>query len=205
MGYDIGGNIDPDPVIIALDPTAAQDNPDWKFVTDSSEPPVTTLVRKVYVAQIGTAKYESLAQAIAAAPTDGTETTITMIADSAEPAVITVASGKNVVLDLNGKTVSYTTDAKSVYFITNEGTLTIEDNSANADGQVLLTAQPDTGYSKETVTIYNCGGTLTLASGTIKNPRSTWRAARSPRRAATRRCACTRTARPRARCSARTM
>ena len=121
------------------------------------------------VAQIGANKYETLAEAIAAVPTTGAETTITMIADSAEPAVITVASGKNVVLDLNGKTVSYTTDAKSVYFLTNEGTLTIEDNSANADGQILLTAQPDTGYSVENVTIYNCGGTLTLVSGTVKN------------------------------------
>ena len=127
------------------------------------------LVRKVYVAQIGSTKYETLAEAVAAVPTTGAETTITMIANSAEPAVITVASGKNVVLDLNGKTVSYTTDAKSVYFITNEGTLTIQDNSTNADGQVLLTAQPDTGYSVENVTIYNCGGTLTLVSGTIKN------------------------------------
>lgn len=121
------------------------------------------------VAQIGETKYATLAEAIAAVPTTGAETTITMIANSAEPAVITVASGKSVVLDLNGKTVSYTTDAKSVNFLTNKGTLTIQDNSENADGQVLLTAQPDTGYSVENVTIYNCGGTLTLVSGTVKN------------------------------------
>ncbi len=126
-----------------------------------------------YVAQIvsgtTTNKYASLEAAIAVVPTDGTETTITMITNSVETAVITVASGKNIVLDLNGKTVSYTTDAKSVYFITNKGALTIEDNSANADGQILLTAQPDTGYSVENVTIYNENGTLTLLSGTIKN------------------------------------
>ena len=42
-----GGN--DDPVIIALDPTAAQDNADWMFVTDSSvEPAVTTLVRRTF-------------------------------------------------------------------------------------------------------------------------------------------------------------
>ena len=38
-----------DPVIIVLDQTAAQDNADWIFATDSSvEPPVTTLVRRTY-------------------------------------------------------------------------------------------------------------------------------------------------------------
>ncbi len=151
------------------DPTAYVDTETYEVAVDTPSAGYWTVRAPQPVAQIGTTKYETLAEAIAAVPTTGAETTITMIADSAEPAVITVASGKNVVLDLNGKTVSYTTDAKSVYFLTNEGTLTIQDNSENADGQVLLTAQPDTGYSKETVTIYNCGGTLTLASGTIKN------------------------------------
>ena len=115
------------------------------------------------------AKFESLTEAVAAVPTDGTETTITMINSSAEPAVITVATGKNVVLDLNGKTVSYTTDEKNVYFLTNKGTLTVKDTSENAEGQILLTAQPDSSYSIEAVTVYNLGGTLTLESGTVKN------------------------------------
>ena len=65
--------------------------------------------------------------------------------------------------------MSYTTNDKSVYFITNNGTFTVQDTSDNADGKILLTAQPDTGYSVETVTVYNLGGTLNLDSGIIEN------------------------------------
>lgn len=118
------------------------------------------------VAMIGDQPYNSLAEAIVAVPAN-TETTITMIADSAETGVITIAEGKNVVLDLAGHTVSYTTDAKSVYFITNNGTLTVQDSGNN--GTILLTAAPDTGYSVENVTVYNLGGTLNLDSGIIEN------------------------------------
>lgn len=120
------------------------------------------------VAMIGTTPYTSLAAAIAAVPTDGTATTITMIANSAEASTITIAATKNIVLELNGKTVSYTTDAKSVYFITNNGTLTVQD-STQTPGEILLTAQADTGYSVENVTVYNLGGTLNLNSGIIEN------------------------------------
>ena len=123
-----------------------------------------------YVAEItGGAKYETLAEAIAAVPTDDTKTTITMLANSAETGVITVAAGKNVELDLNDKTVSYTTTVSnaSTYFITNKGTLTIKDSGTN--GRILLTA-PNVGYgSYETVTVYNLGGTLNLTDGIIQN------------------------------------
>lgn len=166
VGYAIGYATEDSDTIETL--TAEAEDMGLTVVSSGTYAAMTNLKENM-VATIDNVPYLTLAEAIAAVPTTGAETTITMIANSAEPAVITVASGKNVVLDLNGKTVSYTTDAKSVYFLTNEGTLTIKDNSANADGQILLTAQPDTGYSKETVTIYNCGGTLTLASGTIKN------------------------------------
>ena len=135
--------------------------------------PYTVVVAPNYVAQIVTGtttnKYVTLADAIAAVPADGTETTVQMITNSAETASITVAAGKNVVLDLNGKTVSYTSAAKDAIFITNSGTLTIEDSSENETGVLQLTAVPDTGYSVENVTVYNVGGTLTLVSGTIRN------------------------------------
>lgn len=153
------------PTITVLDETAEIGNNDWKIADGY-------LVHKVYVAQIGNVKYESLAEAIAAVPTDGTETTVTMTADSAETAGITVAAAKNVVLDLNGKTVSYASSAKDAIFIANYGTLTIQDNSENADGLLQLTAVADMGYSKQTITVYNLGGTLTLESGKIKNATS---------------------------------
>ena len=134
-----------------------------------SETGMYTVKTGSYVAQIGETKYETLADAFAAANAAGTETTIKMIDNSAEAACSTVAAGKAIILDLNGKTVSYTTDEKNVYFLTNKGTLTVKDTSENAEGQILLTAQPDSGYSMEAVTVFNLGGTLTLESGTVKN------------------------------------
>ena len=120
------------------------------------------------VAEIGGVGYPSLADAIAAVPTDGTETTIVMLADSAESGVITIAANKNIVLDLNGKTISYgtATSNASVYFITNKGTLEIIDSDEN--GLITLN-NTAANYSYESVTIYNLGGTLTLTSGKIEN------------------------------------
>jgi len=59
------------PTIAVLDATAEQANPDWKIADGY-------LVRKVYVAQIGTTKYESLAEAYGNAASGDT---IEMIAD----------------------------------------------------------------------------------------------------------------------------
>jgi len=53
------------------------------------------------VAQIGTTKYATLAAAIAAVPTDGTATTVTLLKDVSGE-TIAVNGGRNVVLDLGG-------------------------------------------------------------------------------------------------------
>ena len=135
----------------------------------------TTVIKPV--AQIGDVKYATLAEAVAAVPTDGTETTITMIEDEAVVAGITVAAGQNVVLELNGKTVSGNTDSSKTYaLITNKGTLTIQDNTdTNKDGTGtgLITtyiANPDggdvPGYASNTITN---NGDLTVKSGKIVN------------------------------------
>ena len=145
----------------------------WKDNGDGT----STLVPCVYVAQIGDVKYESLADAVAAVPTDGTETTITMIANHAVEAGVTIAAGKNVVLELNGKTVSGNTDSSKTYaLITNKGTLVIQDNTdTNVDGtgEGLITtyiANPDggdiPGYASNTITN---NGNLTVKSGKIVN------------------------------------
>lgn len=129
------------------------------------------------VAKIGDTVYASLAEAIAAVPTDGTETTITMIADEAVVAGVTIVTGKNIVLELNGKTISGNTDSSKTYaLITNKGTLTIQDNTdTNADGTGtgLITtyiANPDggdvPGYASNTITN---NGSLTVKSGKIVN------------------------------------
>lgn len=131
-----------------------------------------------YVAQIGETKYETLAEAVAAVPADGTETTITMIANEtiSGNAGVTIPAGKNIVLDLNGKTVkNAVNENKGSQVILNKGTLTIEDNSAEGTG--LLTNGIEEGsatgdwwstpqYNYATNVITN-NGTLTITSGKI--------------------------------------
>ncbi|MBO4820272.1 MAG: hypothetical protein J5548_02250, partial [Prevotella sp.] len=116
----------------------------------------TQWVQAQSVAKIGDTEYATLADAIAAVPTNGTETTITMIADetveSASGAALTIAANKNVVLDLNGKVISLSSH------IANSGTLTIQDGNGN--GKIASNA----GY-----TIVNTNGTLTIKSGTYTN------------------------------------
>ena len=136
-----------------------------------------TVIEATYVAQIGDKKYTTLANAIADVPTDGTETTITMIADEAVVAGVTVAAGQNIVLELNGKTISGNTDSSTTYaLITNKGTLVIQDNTdTNKDGTGtgLITtyiSNPDggdvPGYASNTITN---NGNLTVKSGKIVN------------------------------------
>ena len=130
-----------------------------------------------YVAQIGSTKYETLAEAVAAVPTDGTETTIIMLADEAVEAGVTIAAGKNVVLELAGHTISGNTSSTTTYaLITNRGTLTIQDSTdvnLNGTGNGLITtyiSDPDQGdipgYASNTITN---NGTLTVKSGKIVN------------------------------------
>lgn len=116
-------------------------------------------------------QYASLADAIAAVPTNGTATTIAMLDNEVFDAEskLTVATGKNIVLDLNGKTITGSNNSTgNFYFITNNGTLEITDNSASGEGQILFQSTK-TDYSNERVTIYNLGGTLTLTKGLVKN------------------------------------
>ena len=85
---------------------------------------------------------------------------------------VTVAEGKTVVLDLNGKKISRDTEAAiSSAAITNNGNLTIKDSSEPSTGKVTaFAANPDTQaipyYASNTIT--NCG-VLTVLSGTIEN------------------------------------
>lgn len=60
------------------------------------------------VAKIGTQEYETLAEAVAAVPTDGTETTITMLADVDLTETVATVYGQNVILDLNNHNITST-------------------------------------------------------------------------------------------------
>ena len=118
-------------------------------------------VEKEPVAQIGETKYTSLAAAVEAVPENGAEaTTIKMIADVELDATVTIPANKNVVLDLNGKTVSGAISGAPV--IRNNGTLAIAD-SGNA-GTIANTLD-DSSTSVKLSGAVNNYGTLTLNGG----------------------------------------
>ena len=130
-----------------------------------------------YVAQIGSRKYTSLANAVAAVPANNSKTTITMIDNHSMTEGVTIPSNKTIILELNGKTIEYITD-KTVWtaLITNRGTLTIKDltdvdGNGSGTGKIAFTAlNPDLreipGYASNTITNY---GKLTVKSGLIVN------------------------------------
>ncbi len=134
---------------------------------DSSE----SYVASVTVDDV-TTYYDSLADAVAAVSTDGTATTIKMIAGSTESASITVASGQNITLDLNGCTVDM-----GGYTLISEGTLTITDSTATTDPEVSTDYETVTYTSGKitstgTTVCAQSGGTVTLASGTVESTKN---------------------------------
>ncbi|MCQ2075246.1 MAG: hypothetical protein MJY77_08740 [Bacteroidaceae bacterium] len=119
------------------------------------------------VATIGERGYESLASAIAAAQNGNT---IKMFADFATTDKVTVGADKNIILDLNGKTISYTTDEHGS-FIENKGQLKIIDSGQNG---IITAAFNNPNWSDGCYTINNAGtydkaGKLVIESGTIEN------------------------------------
>ena len=133
--------------------------------------PVTEVTKET-VATIGDKGYATLADAVAAVPTDGPETTITMIGNDyyEDNNPITIGKNQKVILDLNGKTVSaISSKDEASALITNKGYLTIKD-SGTEGCLVMLAKSPDgreiPGYASNTVT--NCGQ-LVVENGIIRN------------------------------------
>ena len=137
------------------------------------------------VAQIGSNFYFTLAEAIAAVPTDGTKTTITMTADetvNVDQSALVVAAGKNIVLELNGHSIVGTSESgTTTALITNRGTLTIQDSSdteKNGSGNGKLMSGATTTWTWDGTDDYSGSyasnnirndGTLIIESGLIYN------------------------------------
>ena len=92
-------------MIFTLVPTAMAEGEEVSAGEGSETPAVE------YVAQIGDAKYDTLAEAVEAVPMDNTETEIVLLKDYIGSGIKVVA-GKNIVFNLNGKT--YTVDTPTV-------------------------------------------------------------------------------------------
>ena len=113
------------------------------------------------MAQIGDRKYTSLDTAIAAAK-DGD--TVTLLADVTADVVIT--ANKSITLDLNGKTLNGGT-GNTKATITNYGTITITDSSAEKTGTIK---RDDNGTEGETsYYVIRNFGTMTIEQANIIN------------------------------------
>ena len=117
------------------------------------------------VAKIGNTEYATLAAAIAAVPTDGTETTITMLNDVDISEGVEISGNKNVTLNLNGKEIKMnvaTNVAVAVFNVTGTANLTVTDTPSGGK----ITAHNDN--KKVTAVIENNGsGKVTVAGGTL--------------------------------------
>lgn len=115
------------------------------------------------VAAIGEKNFTTLEDAIIAANAGDT---ITLLENIALESTVTVPAGKEIVLDLAGKTISQTKEQTAGYqMILNDGSLTIKDSVGG--GKISYT---DSGNGGEYIsdTIYN-RGTLVVNGGTIEN------------------------------------
>ena len=114
-----------------------------------------------YVAQIGSKKYETLADAIRLAAKGKT---ITLLANVTENVEIT--ANKNLTLDLNGFTLNGGTGTAKAA-LSNLGTITIQDTSEAKTGTIK---RDDTGIVGETsYYVIRNQGTMTIESGTVIN------------------------------------
>lgn len=95
-----------------------------------------------------------------------------LVSDLVLTSLLKISAGVEVVLDLNGNTLSYTSAIAGDAMITNNGTLTIKDSGTNGKITYSYTGTPDTSYGKGNYTIFN-NGTLLLQSGIVENTTAT--------------------------------
>ena len=116
----------------------------------------------MYVAKVGSKKYETLADAIRLAANGKT---ITLLADI-EANIVILADKKNITLDLGGKTLNGGT-GNTKATITNYGTITITDSSAEKTGTIK---RDDNGTEGETsYYVIRNFGTMTIEQANIIN------------------------------------
>ena len=106
---------------------------------------------------VGNMGYVTLQSAVGAVPTDGTETTITLLDDITLSESVEIVAGKNIILDMGGNTITGDSGFTE-RFIINRGTLTITGNG-------VFDASDDSGNVYGPLNNY---GTLTIENGTFK-------------------------------------
>ncbi len=159
-------------------PENKEGNAEMVAVTAATEYTYTNVLP---VAQIGTTPYNTLAEAVAAAQN---EETITLIGNVVLAEVVTIPEGKELTIDLNGKTVTVVyqegSTTRHIYSLDNYGTLTIKDTKGNGsinsrgifvqDGS-KLTVESGSIYGIDSnggSALYQYGGDIVINGGHIE-------------------------------------
>ena len=144
----------------------------------SSETILTLSTTSIAVAQIGSTTYNTLQSAINAVGTS--QTTIQLLRNvtyTNNDSIITIPSGKNIILDLNGYTINSSIPEtliqnNGILKLTNTGSsgslISVTENTIKNGSGVTLTISGTTIENRKGNTIYN-EGTLNIESGTIKS------------------------------------
>lgn len=132
-----------------------------RFIPTQNEDGTFGVKVGTYVAKIGEAGYETLAEAIAAATDGQTVMLLTRVAEN-----VVIDADKNFTLDLNGFTLNGGTGTAKAA-ITNYGTLTIIDSSAAKTGTIK---RDDNGVEGETsYYVIRNRGTMTIEQANVIN------------------------------------
>lgn len=113
------------------------------------------------VAKIGETEYTSLADAFNAA---ANKATITVVADTSIIGENVILSGKNVTLDLNGKTVTADNSNTGNIQVKNKATLTLKDSAGNGS---IVTDTPYVYNKTDKTAIYVENADFVMNGGTI--------------------------------------
>ena len=144
---------------LAGDPVELTDALKWK--AGDAETGKIVLKTVEAVASVGSKQYGSLQAAIDAATAGQTVTLLTNVNENVE-----IAAGKELTLDLNGKTLSGGTGTAKAA-LSNLGTITIQDTSAAKTGTIK---RDDNGTVGETsYYVIRNQGTMTIESGIVSN------------------------------------
>lgn len=122
---------------------------------------------------------EALRQAITDASADATTVTLTADITLTADGRLTIDAGKDITLDLNGHSITSTTDC----VIINNGKLTVKDDSESKAGAIIATKYQGIAMGNSSTTVIesgnitavegsvitdkNCGATLTITGGTF--------------------------------------
>ncbi len=142
---------------------------------------------ELYVAQIGNQKYTTLSAAFAAVHTNGEQTTIKLLKNTSISSKITIASTKNIILNLQRHTITNTaSNTSSASTFENDGTLEVRNGTLTSGAKAGVINNNATGNVKidnviitatgSRQAVYNLGGTMEITGDSQLSATTTERA-----------------------------